>query len=375
MSPDMLSSGALVMHSRHAPRVGGAPLPGRRRPAFLAAFWLAAACGSGLAADVVILEDGSRLQGAVVSLAPDAIEIEDRSGVKKFGIDQVRELVFDGEPESLTTARGLLLRRDMRGASDELAKLEQAEIQEADPRVREEYEFLQAAVAARADGATAAQPLTGFLTRHPRSHHFFAAHEMLGDLYARLGKFTEAAAAFGELDRGPPLMRIRSAAKKAGLLIQQDKPAEAIREFEAAVTISTANEDLASASEKGEARLGIARCLALTGKAADGVQVVRATIRGADPRDRDLLAAAFATLGQCQRAIDGREEDAMISFLTVELVYDTVPERHAEALFHLVELWEKLKRPERARDARRALLTLHPESPWTKKLDAAADAS
>lgn len=340
---------------------------------------LAAAPSIGRSDDAVILADGSRVRGSIVSLAPDSVEIEGRSGIEKVGIAEIREVMLDGEPESLASARTLLLRRDPKGAIEELAKLEPADIKEAEPRIREEYEFLKTATAAgaatAADGAAAAQALTAFLTRNARSHHFFEGQELLGDLYARLGKYSEAAAAYGALDRGPPALRIRAASSKARLLLEQGKPADAIKEFDAASKIPTEAGDSASAAQKGEARLGMARCLARTGKAADGVTVARTAIREADPGDRDLLAAAFAALGECQRAGGGKNEDALISFLTVDLVYNTVPDRHAEALYNLVELWEATKQPERSREARQALISTYPDSPWAKKLGAAGSPS
>jgi tetratricopeptide (TPR) repeat protein len=339
---------------------------------------LAAVSSSGRCDDAVVLSDGRRVSGSIVSLGPDAIELETRSGVAKYGIGDIREVAFDGEPETLAIVRGLLRRRDGRRAKAELEKISDA-IEATDSRIRDEYAFLKAAAAAQAatttEGAATAQALSTFLTRNARSHHFFEGQEILGDLYARLGKFAEAAAAYGELNRGPAPMRVRSAANKAQLLLQQGKPGDAIREFEAATKIPTEPGDAASASQKGEAQLGIARCLAKTGKASDGVQAARAAIRAADPDDGDLLAAAFVALGECQRAVGGKEEDALISFLTVDLVYNKVPDRHAEALYNLVELWDARKQPERAREARKALTSTYPDSPWSKKLGAAAKAS
>ncbi len=328
-----------------------------------AAALLATTASIGLAEDTVTLEDGDRIRGTIVSLTPDSVEIEDRDAIQKFSIDQVSEVAFDGEPESLGGARGLMRRRDPAGAVEELAKIEADEIQSADPRISEEYAFLKVAAAAQAatdaDGAAAAAALKNY-----------RGQETLGDLLARLGRFADAAAAFGELDRGPPALRVRSAASKARLLMLQDKPAEAIAEFQAATQISTDPNDAASNAQKGEAQLGLARCLARTGKAAEGITVARKAIRNADPNDRDLLAAAFATLGECQRAAGGKDEDALISFLTVDLVYNSVPDRHAEALYNLIELWDASKQPERARAARQALVTAYPESPWAKKAGA-----
>jgi ATP-dependent exoDNAse (exonuclease V) beta subunit len=63
---------------------------------------------AGRADDTVILSDGSRVRGSIVSLAPDSVEIESRSGIEKLGITEVQEVMLDGEPESLASARTLL---------------------------------------------------------------------------------------------------------------------------------------------------------------------------------------------------------------------------------------------------------------------------
>ena len=62
----------------------------------------------------------------------------------------------------------------------------------------------------------------------------------------------------------------------------------------------------------------------------------------------------------------GREQDALISFLTVDLVYNATPESHAEALANLVELWEAAQHPERAREARQLLESSYPATRWAK---------
>ena len=80
-----------------------------------------------------------------------------------------------------------------------------------------------------------------------------------------------------------------------------------------------------------------------------------------------MLSKAYAVLGDAYRAA-GKEQDALIAFLTVDLVYNTQPESHAEALFNLAQLWDKAQNPERARQAKQALEATYPDSSWTKKL-------
>jgi tetratricopeptide (TPR) repeat protein len=218
------------------------------------------------------------------------------------------------------------------------------------------------------------QQLVQFLQKNARSHRFYEGSEILGDVQARMGKIGEAAAAYGNLERGPPALQIRAATARASLLMGQGQFPEAIKQFQAAQKIITSEDDTASVRQKLEASLGLARCLAQSGKAAEGVAVAQEVIRAAQPDEKDLLADAYTALGACQRA-GGQDQDAIIAFLTVDLVYSGVPSSHAEALFNLVSLWAASNQPERSRQAAQMLATTYPKSSWTAKLAGAGKSS
>ena len=337
-----------------------------------------------VADDAVVTRDGATVRGTLVSVSPDSVAIESPSGIKTVSIVDLVEVSVDGEPDSLRAARRLLIRRDARGAIGELAKIDPEKSKDADPRIREELEFITLAATAQAataaDAAEQVKPLSDFLEKNSRSHHTYAGYELLGDILARQSKYQEAATAYESLDRGPPALRIRAASARAGLLMQQGKFVEAIKEFEAAEKINTEPNDTASARQKRESALGRARCLAQSGKAAEGIAVTRQAIRDAvvkngTVQDKDLLAAAFTVLGACQRAAGGQDEDARISFLTVDLVYNQLPSAHAEALANLIELWTAANQPERAREAVQVLTTSYPDTPWAAKHAGAGKAS
>jgi tetratricopeptide (TPR) repeat protein len=207
-----------------------------------------------------------------------------------------------------------------------------------------------------------------FVAKHPDSHHAYDMQELLGDLLARAGRVDNALAAYGQLAKGPPAFKVRAASARAAMLLEQGKHAEALREFDAAVQIDSSDE--ASAAQKRAAELGRARCLAHLGKPDEAVGLVQAVIQQADPEDGEVLGRAYNALGQAYRAVAGKEQDALIAFLTVDLVYNKVPENHAEALYNLVDLWEKGANPERAREARATLESSYPGSQWAKKLTA-----
>ncbi|MBU6222645.1 MAG: hypothetical protein KGR24_07825 [Planctomycetes bacterium] len=349
-----------------------------------AAAWFAIAVASSggraqaQAPDRVISTEGT-VTGKVLSVSTDAVEIEERGGEsRKIPIDQIRDVQFGGEPQSLRAARSMLARGRAADAVEEVAKVETAELDGAEPLVLEELEFVKAAAAGRAALAAGADPkdagrLVGeFLAKHPQSHHYYDVQQLLGDLLVRAGKPDAALTAYATLAKGPAALKVRSAAAKAGMLFDQQKFAEAMAEYDAALTIDAGDD--ASAEQKRGAELGKARCLAQLGKNADAVALVQGIIRRADPEEKELLARAYNVLGGAYRAAGDKDQDAVIAFLTVDLVYNGSPDSHAEALAHLSELWEKGKNPERAREARKSLQDSYPTSPWAKKVAAAGGA-
>ena len=309
-------------------------------------------------ADRVVTNAGT-VSGRVSATDANEIQLEDRAGeIKKIAIDQIREVQFGGEPAELKSARSMLLRGRAADSLEELAKIEPTDLDGAEQILLDEVDYVRAAATARVALAAGGDPReSGKLVQ-----------ELLGDLLARAGRVDNALAAYGQLAKGPPAFKVRAASARAAMLLDQGKHAEALREFDAAVQIDSSDE--ASAAQKRAAELGRARCLAHLGKPEEAVGLVQAVIQQADPEDGEVLGRAYNALGQAYRATAGKEQDALIAFLTVDLVYNKVPENHAEALYNLVDLWEKGANPERAREARATLESSYPGSQWAKKLTA-----
>ena len=369
-----------VRSTRNAPamptdlRGGEIPAPWTVSVVFLLALFVG---GEAFAqtADRVVTTSGT-LSGRIAATAANEVQLEDRAGeIKKIPIDLIREVQFGGEPAELKSARSMLLRGRAADSLEELGKIEPADLDGAEQILLDEVDYVRAAATARVALATGGDPrdagklVADFAAKHPDSHHAFDVQELLGDLLARAGRVDNALAAYGQLAKGPPAFKVRAASARAAMLLDQAKYAEALREFEAAVEIDSNDE--ASAVQKRAAELGRARCLSQLGKPEEAVGLVQTVIQQADPEDGDVLGRAYNALGQAYRAVAGKEQDALIAFLTVDLVYNKVPENHAEALYNLVDLWEKGANPERSREARATLESSYPGSQWAKKLAAA----
>ena len=325
--------------------------------------------------DRIVTTEGV-VSGKVTGADANEVRVEDRNGgTRQIGIDRIREVQFGGEPQELKAARTMLLRSRPADALEELAKIESADLDGAEQILLDEVEFVKAAATARAALATGVDPreagrlVADFVAKHPGSHHTYDMQELLGDLFARAGRPDNALEAYSQLAKGPAAFKVRAAAAKAAMHLDQGKFAEALKEFEAATRIDAADD--AGAAQKRGAELGRARCLAQLGKAEEAVALIQGVIKQSDPEERDVLGIAYNALGQAYRNLVGRDQDALLSFLTVDLVYNSAPDSHAEALYNLDDLWEKAANPERARAARQALESSYPGSQWARKLGAA----
>ncbi|NBV44055.1 MAG: tetratricopeptide repeat protein [Planctomycetia bacterium] len=336
------------------------------------ALLIAATAGPALAqsTDRVVATDGT-FTGKITAVTPNEVQIEDRAGeIRRVAVDRIRDVQFAGEPQSLRSARGMLSRGRAAEALEEIAKVEAAELDGAEPTVLADMDYVKAVAAGRVALVTGADPrdagrlVNDFLQKHPESHHLYDVQELLGDLLARAGRADNALAAYSQMAKGPPAFKVRAAAAKARMLLDQQKHREALAEFDAALAVDAGDE--ASGAQKRAAALGRARSLIGLGRHDDAIGVVTTVIDQSDPEEGDALAAAYDTLGVAYRSA-GRDQDALIAFLTVDLVYNGSPEAHAEALWNLVELWERARNPERAREARATLDASYPGSRWAKQ--------
>ena len=324
------------------------------------------------------------LRGSIVETSPDSITIDTPTHPTKkqwrVAIDDVLDMLPNGEPEEMRDARGLVLRGDGLAARTQLEPLMTAdrriERDSLSDTVRDELAFVDAAsrvTAAMQTGEGLPEALTAtrdYLASHPRSIHAVRMQEWRGDLLVRLGRFDEAVEAYAAIGDRSAARQIRVARLTGEARRAQRRLDDAAADFTRATTIACDEGDLSALLEKRLAVLGLARCRIDQGKPEEAITVVRAMLAQPAP-EGSSLGSAYNVLGTAQRATDGHGRDAIISFLTVDLVHHGVREEHAEALFNLVELWNQANHPERARATRQTLETAYPESPWARKLTAA----
>ena len=65
----------------------------------------------------------------------------------------------------------------------------------------------------------------------------------------------------------------------------------------------------------------------------------------------DQLAEVLVRSDQGCASLGGESKDALFAYLHTDLLFNSDPSTHAEALAHLGPLWEKAGKPDYARDA------------------------
>ncbi|QDU88211.1 hypothetical protein Pla175_15830 [Pirellulimonas nuda] len=312
----------------------------------------------------------STIAGEVTETSPMAVTVRRGSTDVQAPVNEIRSVVFGDEPSALTQAR---VNAENGGYAKALEKLQTIDVSSVkNELISQEVEYYKAMCAARlallGEGSVqdSGRALAGFLSQNRNSYHYLEGTELLGDLLAAAGAYDKAEAYYDQLARTPwPAYKMRAGVLAGRALQAQEKHAEALERFEAALAVA-AEDDPTAKPQMLAATLGKAVSMAATGKPEEGVKLIQQVIRDADPDQKELLAAAYNALGSAYLAA-GQEKDAFYAFLHVEELLKTVAPARAEALYHLGSLWEVVGKPNEARQARQTLKQQYGNTVWAKK--------
>ncbi|MEM6330018.1 MAG: tetratricopeptide repeat protein [Planctomycetota bacterium] len=332
---------------------------------------LASAGVAGAQNDRVRTRSGAET-GEIVKMTALGVTLRRGSISKEVPVSEIQSVQFGAEPSELTQARVNARNGDYRKALGKLTALGGAGGD--NPYVKQELAFYLAfcrAKLALLEGdagaiAAAGRELNTFRQQGKQNLHYLESLELLGDLLAASGRFPQAEQMYAEVARAPfPAYKTRAGVLVGKSLQSQGKHAEAIARLDAAIKL--AGDAPETSPQRRQAMLAKAVSLAATGEVDRGVDLVQQVLRGADPTEARLLARAYNTLGACYRE-GGKAKDALFAYLHVDLLFASVPESHAEALYHLTDLWRQAGKPKEAQEARARLEQRYASSTWAKKL-------
>lgn len=325
------------------------------------------------AQDTVRRIGASAIQGTVKRISPLEVVVDQAGQDVKVPVNEIQWITFHGEPVALNTARTTLAGGRYQDALDILNDPKKIPSEELDrPELKQEIDFYKAyclaklALAGSADINEAGKNLIAFVQKNSGSYHYLEASELIGNLLVAAGKYKEAEAYYKPLAQTPwPDYQIRAGVALGRLALAQNKIDDAEKIFDKVLSISAQGPQ--ADLYRQEAQLGKARCLAEKGNPDEARKIVQGIIAVADAEHQDLHARAYTTLGAIERKA-GRNKEALMAFLHVDLLYFANGELHAEALANLVDLWTQLHKPERAARARQVLESRYKNSPWAKQV-------
>ena len=321
-------------------------------------------------ADRVRLTRGSET-GEVNDMTPYELTLnKGRPGSRKVAVNEIKAVLFADEPSELAQARV----NAANGAYDNaLAALEKIDVNSIRrDYIREDIEFYKAycagklALGGQREIGDAGRQLNAFVRSYPLNFHYLAAVELMGDLLIATGRHENAQKQYAELAKAPWTdYKVRSAVAVGRTLQAQGKHAEAIKQFDTA--LATAGEGADAEEQKLEATLAKAVSMAETGDGSQAVGMIEKIIQDANPEQKELHARAYNALGSCYQKA-GQTKDALLAYLHVDVLYNTVPEAHAESLANLTPLWQAVGQEEQARQARQLLQERYGGSRWAKQV-------
>jgi hypothetical protein len=317
----------------------------------------------------VYLFNGQTLSGKFNELTRDKIVISQPPGSpKQYAINEVKFIQLPGEPKDLMDARQAALRSQFDHVIEIVDKIPPASLK--DEKIRQEVEFYRVLAMARlaeaggGDRAAAGRALLAYLNANKDSHHYYDANEAAGDLLVAMQRFDQAPRYYTELSGAPwPDAKMRAAIAIGRSLQAQNKNDEAIQQFDEAAKIDAKGK--AAETLILSARIGKAKSIVALGRADEGIKMLKDLIDEAPAENVTALAMANNALGEAYQKA-GKVKDALYAYLHTDKLYNQSAELHAEALYHLKELWEKDSHPERAKEAADMLKTRYASSRWNK---------
>lgn len=325
--------------------------------------------------------DGKAVSGTVQDNKKDGLTIIPAVGAKtpvKVPANDIASVTWTGEPPGvMNAARTQEANGNFAGAIENYAKAADA-AKSPSPGLKADLDYFPARATAKlaiADPTKlddAIKLLSAFKTKNSDNYNYYDCIHLLGELQLTK-KDTAGAKANFELLEKAPWNETKIAAQTAlgRILLAEGKTDEALKAFDA-VAAAPAEGD-AEKSRQLEALVGKSRCLIATNKYDDALKVIDDVITKAPEDDARVQAEAYLRQGDCLLA-QGKEKEALLAYLHVDVLFENETAVHAESLFRLAGLWAKSGRPDRAAEARGKLESDYPNSEWAAKVKSAEPA-
>ncbi|MDA7951070.1 MAG: hypothetical protein MPJ24_06230 [Pirellulaceae bacterium] len=304
--------------------------------------------------------------GEILSVSSRKIELKTKKETLGIEVLDIKKVVFDYEPASLTKGREALQKGRFEQAAQHLTSLDLNDFNNR--QIRQEILFYTAFAKSELSQSVggnrteALNLLQQFLTDQTDSWHYYHAAELAGQLALSSGQEDKAQNYFTLFAQSPwPEYQLRGAVYQTEAFLAQENYEAALNKITEIKESPLSTE--AARTQKLFAQVNEAICLAETGKLPQAIQQLEELHETVAPSDHLLLAKIHNALGHAYQR-HGNTEAALLAYLHVDLISFQDPQEHAQALYFLSKLWPKLDHSERGLTAKETLKNRYPGSSW-----------
>jgi tetratricopeptide (TPR) repeat protein len=319
---------------------------------------------------IFLSKGGAAPAGKITERSKDKVVIETANGkVQNYPTNDIVRIVFEGEPNQLSRAKDSIAQGQYDQATKELSEVAQSSL--TNDEMIEEYKFYRAyldgalALIGQGNSDTSSKALLDWAKKYPKSHNIYKASEMLGDLSIANGVPDQATRYYGLLaGSNYSDLKLKGSFLQGKALMLQGKFSEATEKLSSVAQERVADPALIKIQKL--ALIASIRCEAASGKVAESIAKLEKMVDDGDSADAVLFAELYNALGAIFSS-QNNDYEALLSYLKTDILYSSQPDPHAEALYNLAKLWEKIGEQLKATDAKSRLSKLYPTSPWVKK--------
>jgi len=336
---------------------------------------LASTATTTVQADEVLRKYGEKsVRGDVTAITREAVSVKSLAKVVEIPANEISSIKWDAQPAKLNMAHS----NAQRGQYDTALKLFQEAQEDAkspSDNLKTDINYGQVAMLGELalnrgdeiDDAIAG--LEKFREDHPQSYHYYSSLELSARLALQKQDLKTAQELYEQLGKSS-LKEYQMAAKvgEGRILLSRDggEATAALQEFESVLAMQAASPG--EKEQQAAAMNGKVSCLILEKKFEEALAILDGIVADPEVTDETVLAQAYVLQGRCHMAA-GRAKSAILSFLYVDTLLPSDGASHAEALFHLVQLWPQVGKQVRAQNARGRLQSQYPQSRWAKQLN------
>ncbi|MDO4570077.1 MAG: hypothetical protein Q4D38_06830 [Planctomycetia bacterium] len=284
----------------------------------------------------------------VTATSPDTVTI-DRNGMEEvIPVDDVKQIVYDGEPSQFGTAREMMSNGQNEDARDLLRNVKDNILNSEFQKQERDYLLAMACVRIAYSGGDvslrdAAGMLNTYLKKHTRSFHTYELTLLLGNIAVQMKNWKVAEGAFSTLAKSENMgykARAYDGIGKVCIALGRGNDAlKAYTEMRRIVTDSIEGElqaELLVACQLGQARADVANK-----NYEEAEKKCEEVLKKISRTDTVMNANAYNTLGSALEKQRGKAKDAMLAYMHTFLLYNTDPLTRFEALEKLIALAEK----------------------------------